>query len=448
MATYGITSTGFVPKTLEIVRDEVNADLRARFGPSIPLGDDEILGQIVGILAEREALLWELLETVYNMMDPDAATGTLQDAICALTGTVRLAATRSLVALVLTGTNGTVIPISSQVSTLSTDIFFRTLAQATLATLISWAPTTAYTLGQQRTNAGRCYQVITAGTSAGSGGPTTTAADITDGTVHWRYLGEGAAATNANAEAVNTGPQVALTGDITVIETPVGGWQSVINMADATPGRNVESDADLRVRREEELAAPGKSPIDAIRSDLLDVSGVTAVRVFENVTDVTDADGVPPHSVEALVQGGTDQAIFDQLLDSVAGGIRTHGTTSGTSTDEEGVVHTMKFSRPTTINIWVIITLVKDAATYPADGDTQVKTAITTGSYVGITGKDAVSSAIAARAFQVKGVLDVTACLIGTADPPVASTTIAIALRQLAAYDSARITVNTSNGTP
>lgn len=52
----------------------------------------------------------------------------------------------------------------------------------------AWAISTAYTLGQIRTNGGNVYECITAGTSAGSGGPTTTASDITDGTVHWRYL--------------------------------------------------------------------------------------------------------------------------------------------------------------------------------------------------------------------------------------------------------------------
>ncbi len=54
----------------------------------------------------------------------------------------------------------------------------------------AWAASTAYVLGDLRDNAGRMYAVITAGTSAGAGGPTTTAADITDGTVHWQYLGE------------------------------------------------------------------------------------------------------------------------------------------------------------------------------------------------------------------------------------------------------------------
>ena len=52
----------------------------------------------------------------------------------------------------------------------------------------AWLATTAYTVGQVRKNGGNVYRCITAGTSAASGGPTTTAADITDGTAHWSYV--------------------------------------------------------------------------------------------------------------------------------------------------------------------------------------------------------------------------------------------------------------------
>ena len=56
-------------------------------------------------------------------------------------------------------------------------------------TLAAWAPTTAYaTLGQEVSNGVNIYALLTAGTSAGSGGPTGTGANITDGTAHWRLV--------------------------------------------------------------------------------------------------------------------------------------------------------------------------------------------------------------------------------------------------------------------
>jgi hypothetical protein len=61
-------------------------------------------------------------------------------------------------------------------------------------TIPAWLATTAYVVGNQVTNGANVYQCITAGTSAGSGGPTGTTSDITDGTVHWKFLRVGGSA--------------------------------------------------------------------------------------------------------------------------------------------------------------------------------------------------------------------------------------------------------------
>ena len=54
----------------------------------------------------------------------------------------------------------------------------------------TWVAATAYAVGDIRYNGSpqKLYECITAGTSAGSGGPTTEADDITDGTAHWTWL--------------------------------------------------------------------------------------------------------------------------------------------------------------------------------------------------------------------------------------------------------------------
>ena len=60
----------------------------------------------------------------------------------------------------------------------------------TPGTLGVWAGNTAYSiLGSLIQNGTNEYQLITAGTSAGSGGPTGPGTNITDGTAHWRYIG-------------------------------------------------------------------------------------------------------------------------------------------------------------------------------------------------------------------------------------------------------------------
>jgi hypothetical protein len=54
----------------------------------------------------------------------------------------------------------------------------------------AWQASTAYTLGQTVSNNGNVYACTTAGTSAGSGGPTGTGSSISDNTVVWAYQGE------------------------------------------------------------------------------------------------------------------------------------------------------------------------------------------------------------------------------------------------------------------
>jgi hypothetical protein len=60
-----------------------------------------------------------------------------------------------------------------------------------------WTALAAYEIGDRCTNdTAKTYQCITAGVAAGAGGPTGTASDITDGTVHWAYQEASTAANN------------------------------------------------------------------------------------------------------------------------------------------------------------------------------------------------------------------------------------------------------------
>lgn len=461
--SFGLTPEGLLIPSLTTVREALNTSLRNTFGSSIDVGDKSTLGQLTGIIAASLSALWEKLEAVNSSQDPDKATGAALEAISALTGTFRPAASYSAVVLTLTGTVGTIVSSGSKAKTASTGKTFVTTAAATIAAVNAWVGSTAYVIGNRVTNGGRIYQCITAGTSNATGGPnnfpgsgfsgsTDLLYDELDGTVHWSYVGSGVGAVDVNARAEVTGPITAFARDITVIDTSVGGWNGVINQLDAAPGRDIAQDGELRLLREQELATGGNSTVDALRAELLEVADVEAVTIFVNNTDVTDVDGVPPHAVEAMVRipvGTTyNQSIWDALLDGVAAGIATHGTTSGSAVDEQGTAHVMKFSRPTEKLIWATLAVVVDAATFPVDGIDQIKTSIVAFGDIQKTGKDAVASAVAARAFSIAGVLDVTTCFIDDAVSPATSATVPITLRELAVYDTSRIIVTTTNGVP
>ncbi|MGN6108541.1 MAG: hypothetical protein ACTHU0_25775 [Kofleriaceae bacterium] len=449
---YGLTPEGFATPTLVVIREGLEASLRNVFGASLALGDKSILGQITGILAERLASLWEQLEAVNSSQDPDKASGAGLEALCAMTGTFRPAATYSMTNLVLTGTPLTLVLAGNKAKTSSTGQKFLTRTNATIAALTAWAGSTAYALGARVANGGRAYQCTTSGVSAAAGGPSTEMADITDGTAHWTYLGPGAGAVDVSARAEVTGPVVAVARDIREIDTPVGGWEGVVNLLDASPGRDVAQDGELRLLREQELSAGGNGTLDALRAELLRLPDVVAVTIFQNPMDVTDPDGVPPHNVEAMVRMpvGTDydQRVFDALLAGVAAGVGTHGTTVGLAKDSEGTTHVVKFSRPVEVPIYVELNVIVDPAAFPVDGVAQIKQLIADWGNAKPTGTDAVASAIAARAFFVPGMLDVTTTLIDVAPGPSSGATVSISKRQLATYDTSRISIITTPGVP
>jgi uncharacterized phage protein gp47/JayE len=446
VADVGLLPEGFVPDTFDNMVEEIEVELRGEWGPSIPLGDGTFIGHVIRILCERLQLLWEVGEISFSSLDVDANNGAPQRAIAAMTGTFETPAASSTVTETMCGDDGTSIAEGNVVSTSSTGKRFATSADVTLEQLDDWQPDTVYDEGDRVTNADRCYVCITAGTSDSSGGPTTTDDDITDNDAHWRYLGEGQAAADVVMASEETGEIVAVAGDLTSIETPVAGWNTARNLLDAELGRLAMTDEELRVLREAEVAQPGTGIPDAIRAALLFLTGVTNATVFYNNTDETDEDGLPPHSVECLVQGGDDQDIWDCLWVNVPIGIRTIGTEEGIALDAEGAEQPVNFSRPEEIDIYVIVDLIEYPITY--GGDDAVKAAIAAWGDAQKTGKNVVASGISAQAFSVAGVLDVTSVKIDDAPVPTVSTTIPISKRQLAVYDTSRIEVNATEGEP
>lgn len=445
----GLTETGFEVATLDDIKTEIEGDVRSSYGASFDVSPQEPAGQLIGAMSERFAKLWALGAALYAAMTPDGALGTSLDEVSAITGTTRLSAAPSTVVVTATGTPATVLLEGRVMTVAVTGTRFVTLADATIAAATAWTGSHSYSPGDRVKNASRIYVCTTGGMSAGSGGPTTILDDITDGAVHWRYIGDGTGFVDIDAASESTGPKVAASGTLTGIGSPQVGWSGVKNLLDADLGRDLETDAGLRIRREEELRGNGKAALEAIRSAVLEVSGVVACNVFENVTDTTDGSGVLPHAIECLVRGGDDDAVAAAIFGSVAAGIATCGGTSSTVTDSQGFTHTVSFSRPTQKNIYVIINATVDASLWPSDGDAQVKAAIVAFGDAQKTGKDVVAAAMVAKAFTVVGMLDAAALI--SAYPttvPIASTTIAIGLRELAVFDTSRITVNVSFGTP
>lgn len=384
----GLSSTGFETKTLETIKSEIEADEKAAISPALNVEADTSLGQLNGIVSSKLAEVWELAQAVWAAGDPDMASGFQLTALAALTGTTREPATRTSVEATVNIDDGT------------------SFAPGDLVAHIAGDPTA------------RFVNVDSVSNSTGS------AADFT-----------------ITFQAENTGPVRADAGTLTVIAEAKVGWNTVTNAADHTTlGSEEETDAELRLRRERELAADGSATVEAIKTDVLRVANVEQVLVLQNFTEAT-VDGIPTKSVETIVKGGTDADVAAAIFGSVAGGIRPYGSSSATVTDSMGQDHSIGFTRPTTRNVYLEFDLDVDPDDYV--GDTVVKQTVADWGDTNLTmGVDVIVARLIQLVMALGGVEDVTAVRLGFSASPVGTSNLAIALRELADFDTGRIVVN------
>lgn len=159
------------------------------------------------------------------------------------------------------------------------------------------------------------------------------------------------------ATCQDEGAIMAAAGTLTKIVTPTFGWLSVTNATDAAPGAAIETDSALRIRRERSTAASALTPLETVTAAVGAVAGVTRVKAYENDTEIVDANGISPHSIALVVEGGDATAIAQQILNKKGGGTGTYGTSTQIVTDSKGVTYYIQFSRPDQIVTKVEITI-------------------------------------------------------------------------------------------
>lgn len=494
----GVTPDGFEQKELDEIRTEIEDDLRAAFGSQINLLATSVFGQIVGIMSDKLAELWEVLGAVYRSQYPDSASDEALDQVASITGVARQPATKSLVTLDQINLDGNVTlpagriasvgpngnrfvtlaavanpnPFSTTVSVAaeSVDAGPVTGFAGTIDTIVTgfdgWSAQAALTSGNPETynftGGGQTLLVKVDGAAAQTVtflvGDFAVPAAATALEVAARIISDltGANAIDAggsvriNSDLNGSGSSIEITGGTANAE--LGFSTSIIkgfNSLDVALGADEETDPALRVRREQSLSATGSATIDAIRAAVLAVANVTEAFVFENVTDVIDPSGVDPHAFETVIRGPTaiDADVAQAIFDVKAAGIKADGTTSETVTDSQGFDHTVSFSRATEIDIHIEIDITVNTdpdlgPIYPTDGDTQVAAALVAfGNGLGI-GRDVILEQVKCEAFEVSGVVDITDFKIDTSGPPTGTVNIPIANREIAAFDTSRVTVN------
>lgn len=330
-----ITPQGMQIPTVQDLLGALAADQRATVDPLILTTPDSLVGGYNATFASHLREAYEAIQTTYDSLDPSNATDQRLDAVSEITGTLRHPQQFST----LRGTRAIQVNLNAGV----------TLPAGSLCNVLN-TPSIQFSTDVPVTNSGAVAATLT-----------------------------------VNATCTQAGAISANAGTLTVISTPLVGWNSVTNPFDAILGAPVEQDTALRTRREQELRATGTGNPDAIRARLIamvdSTNGTNPIidaQVLENTGDVA-ANGVPPHSIECVVWDGIgavaqNQDVVNTIFAAKAGGVGTSGSVSGTATDTSGNVHTIKFSRPTQRTVSINVTLFYDTATYA--GDTAVQTAI------------------------------------------------------------------------
>lgn len=310
------TPTGYQALTLSEVIAEINAIFVDVFGANVNLDPASPNGQFINNLANvainNQNFMVLLTSSLYN---PDIAASVWLDAICALSGIDRIAASNSYATCVCTGSAGTVIPIDTQISNSNGDIFVN-------------------------------------GTSGTIG---------SSGTIEIIFIAQQTGAVNVDAGTVNN------------IINKIYGWDSVNNPTNGTVGGTKQNDNSLRSSRSSLLASYGSASLDAIYAKLVATPNVTDVFVAENDTaSPVTVSGVTltAHSIYMAIIGGTDTDVATSIYQKKCPGVNMVGNTTATISTGFGGTYTARFQRPVQVPLQVNISL-QNSVTLPSTATIQ-----------------------------------------------------------------------------
>lgn len=237
--------------------------------------------------------------------------------------------------------------------------------------------------------------------------------------------------------------------DICIIVNPQSGINSVENYDAFFNGQDEEADEELQDRYYESLGKVGFRRVESIEANVLDeVEGVRAAIVIENDTNVVDAEGRPPHSVETVVLGGLDEDVAMAIFRKKGGGIQAYGSTVYNFTDSRGITHEIGFTRATTVVVHVKV-YVEKSNQYPLNGDELVIGQIV--KYVGGTYKGTLYNGVGmssnvictkaeARVLSIEGIEDVRV-EFSTDGISYTSSNVLIAFPEVAETDESKVEV-------
>lgn len=309
MSTNAIDSNGLSIQTQQDIINEIlngTADFPGMFqiyGSDINVDPNSPDGQMINIVAQAKLDVLEFLQAIYNSFDPDKAIGVSLNARCAINGVIREPGTFTQQQVSVSVSQGLTLP--------GLDLF----------------PSAPFTVSDGN---GNQYQLVTTQVFSGAG------------------------TMNLLFQAVLLGPVSSLANTITTIVTVTAGVILVTNASGPTTlGLTEETDSALRLRRQNSVALPSRGYFAGLYAALIDLTGVTGVKIDENDTGTTNANGTPGHSIWCIVAGGANTAIANAIYVDRSMGCGMKGSVSVAVTQVDGTTFTIFFDRPLPQPIWI-----------------------------------------------------------------------------------------------
>lgn len=275
------TPTGLVQPTqaeiLSGVEDDINAAFDNKLNMALNTPQGQLASSTAAIISDSNDAFAEFVDQV----DPDNATGFMQDAIARIYFLTRNPALSTVVQVVCIGEAGVTIPVGAQVEDTSGNIYV-------------------------------CTQQGTFDPS---------------GTMTLPFANQ------------QTGPIPCPANTVTEIYQSIAGWDSVNNPSDGIVGTNVETQQAFEFRRQNTVAANAHGSLQSIYGAVFEVDGVIDAYAIENFTDSPIVVGstdftLVPHSFLIAVVGGAAQDIADAIWTKKNEGSNMNGNTTETVTDD------------------------------------------------------------------------------------------------------------------
>lgn len=301
---YGITASGFLKPTYEVILEEILQSYESRY-PGFRRHESNLLYIQAQANANREEQFWSLLESVYYSRFVITSYGSALDFGVADRVGKRHAPQYAKGLITIQASAGTLVPAGTLVRR-ADDVQYRILQDTNI-------PSTSPVETK--------IQCVTAG------------------------------------EVGNTSART-----ITELVTSVVGVSAIYNEDPIIDGAPEESDDALKTRFYASLQDSRGSNVPAINSRLRQTSA-NAFKVRENRTSASaTVDGLqmPPHSISATVIGGTDKEIGQALLYTKAAGVDIVGTNSVMATYDGGTEYEIPFTRAQGVTVYIKFTINVD----------------------------------------------------------------------------------------